>query len=131
MLTEIQLTMRIGRRIIANMSNANVSLVACCVAKMARLVDPEIPGLTLDIGDFLSEEIKGPATFYCNGKKNGCKFEEPAMNELIGSVFGDKSIFLNCESSECLYYTEVPGYQVIRLIRHVKNSDPSRRITRH
>jgi len=33
------------------------------------------------------------------------------MNELIGSVFGDKSIFLNCESSECLYYTEVPGYQ--------------------
>jgi hypothetical protein len=68
--------------------------------------------LTLDISDFLTEEIKGPATFKCNGKKNGCKFEEPAMNELIGSVFGDKSIFLDCESSECLYYTEIPGYQV-------------------
>jgi hypothetical protein len=65
-----------------------------------------------DISDFLSEEIKGPASFNCNGKKNGCKFEEPAMNELIGNVFGDKSIYLNCESSECLYYTEVPGYQV-------------------
>lgn len=34
------------------------------------------------------------------------------MNELIGSVFGDQSIFLDCDSSECLYYTEVPGYQV-------------------
>jgi hypothetical protein len=68
--------------------------------------------LCLDISDFLTEEIKGPASFNCNGKKNGCKFEEPAMNDLIGSVFGDKSIFLNCESSECLYYTQVPGYQV-------------------
>lgn len=34
------------------------------------------------------------------------------MNELIGSVFGDPSIFLDCDSSECLYYTEVPGYKV-------------------
>lgn len=66
----------------------------------------------VDISDFLKEEIKGPAQFNCNGKKNGCKFEEPAMNELIGSVFGDPSIFLDCDSSECLYYTEVPGYQV-------------------
>ena len=68
--------------------------------------------LMVDISDFLKEEIKGPAQFNCNGKKNGCRFEEPAMNELIGSVFGDPSIFLDCESSECLYYTEVPGYKV-------------------
>lgn len=61
----------------------------------------------------MKEEIKGPASFNCNGKKNGCKFEEPAMNDLIGSVFGDKSIFLDCDSSECLYYTEVPGYEVL------------------
>jgi hypothetical protein len=68
--------------------------------------------LIVDISDFLKEEIKGPAQFNCNGKKNGCRFEEPAMNELIGSVFGDQSIFLDCDSSECLYYTEVPGYKV-------------------
>lgn len=67
---------------------------------------------TIDISDFLSNAITGPASFNCNGKKDGCKFEEPAMNDLIGSVFGDKSIFLNCESSECLYYTEIPGYKV-------------------
>jgi ATP-binding cassette, subfamily G (WHITE), member 2 len=68
--------------------------------------------LSVDISDFLREEIKGPATFSCSGEKNGCKFEEPAMNELIGNVFGDRSIFLNCEASECLHYSEVPGYQV-------------------
>jgi len=67
---------------------------------------------SLDITDFLREEIKGPASFNCDGKKNGCRFEEPAMNELIGNVFGDKSIFLDCESSECLHYSEVPGYEV-------------------
>src|SRR5262245_42359537 len=69
---------------------------------------------TVDISDFLTEQIRGPASFNCNGKKNGCKFEEPAMNELIGSVFGDKSIFLDCQSSECLHYSEVPGYRVGR-----------------
>ena len=72
--------------------------------------------LITDITDFLKEEITGPATFNCNGKEDGCTFEEPAMNELISSVFGDKSIFLNCHSSECLYYTEVPGYQVPSLL---------------
>jgi len=69
--------------------------------------------LIVDISDFLREEIKGPATFSCNGKKDGCRFEEPAMNDLIGNVFGDPAIYLGCESSECLHYTEVPGYQVL------------------
>lgn len=32
------------------------------------------------------------------------------MNQLINDIFGDKSITLDCESGECLHYTQVPGY---------------------
>lgn len=65
----------------------------------------------LDIGDFLKEEIKGPATFSCTSGA-GCKFEEPAMNQLINDIFGDKYISLTCEGGECLHYSQVPGYVV-------------------
>lgn len=64
---------------------------------------------SVDIGDFLQEEIKGPATFSCN-TRTGCKFEEPAMNELISSIFGDSYITLQCKGGECLHYSQVPGY---------------------
>lgn len=64
-----------------------------------------------DIGDFLKEEIRGPAQFSCK-TGSGCKFEEPAMNELIDSVFGDSYITLQCEGGECLHYSRVPGYVV-------------------
>lgn len=71
---------------------------------------------SIDIGDFLEEEIKGPATFSTlsteGGSSNdGSTFKEPAMNDLIKSVFGDESITLKCRSGECLYKTDVPGYQ--------------------
>jgi ABC-type multidrug transport system ATPase subunit len=70
---------------------------------------------SIDIGDFLREEIKGPATFRSisaeNSKDSGTIFSEEAMNGLISSVFGDESIFLDCRSGECLYQTEVPGYE--------------------
>lgn len=69
---------------------------------------------SVDISDFLTEEIKGPASFQClqqNGGTNKCAFEEPAMNELIQQMFGDNSITLDCRSGECLYETEVPGYE--------------------
>ncbi|KAF8501793.1 hypothetical protein F5888DRAFT_1608792, partial [Russula emetica] len=64
---------------------------------------------SVDIGDFLTEEIKGPATFSCKTGA-GCKFEEPAMNQLINDIFGDKYISLTCEGGECLHYSQVPGY---------------------
>ncbi|KAK9712006.1 FAD-dependent urate hydroxylase [Basidiobolus ranarum] len=64
---------------------------------------------SIDISEFLEEEIEGPASFKCN-TKDGCRFEEPAMNDLILSVFGDSYITLNCHSGECLHYTQVPGY---------------------
>ncbi|OKL56578.1 hypothetical protein UA08_08125 [Talaromyces atroroseus] len=71
---------------------------------------------SIDIGDFLTEEIKGPATFstlstVSGGKDDGSTFKEPAMDDLIKSVFGDESITLKCRSGECLYKTDVPGYQ--------------------
>ncbi|KAG5731018.1 putative ATP-dependent permease, partial [Termitomyces sp. T112] len=64
---------------------------------------------SVDIGEFLKEEIKGPASFSCVSGK-GCKFEEPAMNDLIDSIFGDRYITLSCEGGECLHYSQVPGY---------------------
>jgi len=57
----------------------------------------------------LKEEIKGPATFSCTTGA-GCKFEEPAMNNLINDIFGDRYISLTCEGGECLHYSQVPGY---------------------
>lgn len=82
-----------------------------------------VPGRTLcgaegsvDIGEFLEKTIKGPASFESistegGSAEDGSKFEEPNMNSLISSIFGDKSITLNCHSGECLYKTDVPGYE--------------------
>ncbi|KAE8449539.1 hypothetical protein EG329_008148 [Mollisiaceae sp. DMI_Dod_QoI] len=69
---------------------------------------------SVDITDFLDEEIKGPATFSClqeDGGINNCKFKEPAMDNLIQMMFGDDSILLTCQSGECLYETDVPGFE--------------------
>lgn len=69
---------------------------------------------SIDIGEFLSEDIKGPATMTCKTGKHGsrdCRFEEPAMNGLISDIFGDPAIFLNCRSGECVHYSQVPGYE--------------------
>ncbi|KAI9807854.1 MAG: hypothetical protein M1825_005160 [Sarcosagium campestre] len=70
---------------------------------------------SIDLGDFLDQSIKGPATFSCSSTEggsstDGCKFEEPEMNNLITNVFGDDSITLSCDAGECLYRTDVPGY---------------------
>ncbi|KAL4743141.1 hypothetical protein BDV11DRAFT_179064 [Aspergillus similis] len=71
---------------------------------------------SIDIGEFLKESIKGPATFSTvstvgGSKEDGSKFQEPEMDNLIKSVFGDESITLKCSSGECVHKTEVPGYQ--------------------
>ena len=70
---------------------------------------------SIDIGEFLDLEIKGPASLSSvrtegGSSKDGTKFEEPAMNNLIKSVFGDEYITLQCHSGECLYKTDIPGY---------------------
>ncbi|SMQ45717.1 unnamed protein product [Zymoseptoria tritici ST99CH_3D7] len=71
---------------------------------------------SIDISDFLDQDIKGPASFisvrtYTGSKEDNSIFSEPAMNGLISSVFGDPSIMLSCHSGECMYKTEVPGYE--------------------
>lgn len=70
---------------------------------------------SVNIDEFLQENIKGPASFYTQhtyggSSKDGSRFEEPAMNELISTIFGDEYISLQCRSGECLYETDVPGY---------------------
>lgn len=62
----------------------------------------------------LKEEIQGPASFNCVGSK--CTFSEPAMDDLISAIFGDDSIYLNCNSGECLHYTMVPGFDVSHFV---------------
>lgn len=64
---------------------------------------------SVNIDDFLTEEVRGPGSFNCVSGK-GCTFEEPAMNKLINDIFGDSSITLDCESGECVHYSQVPGY---------------------
>ncbi|KAJ2984075.1 hypothetical protein NUW58_g6140 [Xylaria curta] len=69
---------------------------------------------SIDLTDFLRELVEGPATFECerqNGGVNKCKFREPQLDLMVQSIFGDPSILLDCRSGECLYFTEVPGYQ--------------------
>lgn len=69
---------------------------------------------SVDITDFLAEEIKGPGSFKCTqskGRVNKCAFEEPAMNDLISSIIGDSSIFLSCSSGECVHFSELPDYK--------------------
>ncbi|KAJ5287895.1 ABC transporter G family member [Penicillium angulare] len=68
---------------------------------------------SIDLGAFLDQEIKGPASFETKSTTQGSKsiFSEPNMNNLISSVFGDPSISLTCNSGECLYRTDLPGYK--------------------
>ncbi|KAL2820796.1 hypothetical protein BDW59DRAFT_112926 [Aspergillus cavernicola] len=68
----------------------------------------------VDIGELL-DTIRGPATFSSmstvgGSDDDGSKFQEPVLDDLIKNIFGDKSITLNCNSGECLYKTDVPGY---------------------
>lgn len=72
---------------------------------------------SVDLTDFLVQSIKGPASFSTLVTRGGSsqdrsKFQEPAMDDLIKSIFGDPSIYLQCRAGECLYKTEVPGYKV-------------------
>ncbi|KAK9315825.1 hypothetical protein V1524DRAFT_446740 [Lipomyces starkeyi] len=67
---------------------------------------------SIDITDFLDEAIKGPGSFSCDSARGSCEFSEPAMDDLIQSVFGDETITLTCNSGECMHYSELPGYEI-------------------
>ncbi|KII85250.1 hypothetical protein PLICRDRAFT_337205 [Plicaturopsis crispa FD-325 SS-3] len=91
--------------------DTNITQYACDHIKCSCIPGRFICGEdgSVDIGEFLTEEIKGPAKFSCTTGA-GCKFEEPAMNSLINDIFGDGYITLNCDGGECLHYSQVPGY---------------------
>ena len=97
--------------------NVDVYQVVSFVVKMVVLVcvvtsfhDLLLTGLS-DIHEYFENDIKGPATFQCTTGR-GCTFSEEAMDELITTFFGDPMITLQCESGECLHYSQVPGYVV-------------------
>jgi ABC-type multidrug transport system ATPase subunit len=98
-------------------SDRNITNYRCENIKCECVPDRMLCGEdgSVDIGDFLKESIKGPAEFRgisaTDNKQSGSIFSEPAMNDLISSIFGDESIFLSCDTGECLYQTEVPGYE--------------------
>lgn len=107
------------QHILATRSSVAACLVVLYVVKLVALVSFFLSNtlsviyLITDIGDFLKQEIRGPAKFSCKSGKE-CKFEEPAMNDLINSIFGDTYITLQCQGGECLHYSQVPGYVVSR-----------------
>ncbi|PHH81110.1 hypothetical protein CDD80_2095 [Ophiocordyceps camponoti-rufipedis] len=69
---------------------------------------------SIDLSDFLKQSIRGPGSFECTHATPGshdCAFSEPEMDKLIHQLIGDSSILLDCQAGECMYETEVPGYQ--------------------
>lgn len=97
--------------------NTNKTSYTCKNVECSCIPDRMLCGKdgSVDITDFLAEEIKGPGSFKCTqskGRVNKCAFEEPAMNDLISSIIGDSSIFLSCSSGECVHFSELPDYKV-------------------
>lgn len=97
-------------------SDQNSTFYKCPDVKCNCIKDRMLCGAegSIDLTDFLHEEVHGPATFSClqeNGGINNCKFKEPSLDWMVGNFFGDESIELDCRSGECLYHTQVPGYE--------------------
>ncbi|KAI8978647.1 ABC transporter [Pilobolus umbonatus] len=90
--------------------NKNSTLYNCENIECRCIKDEFLCGKdgSIDLTDFLTEDLEGPASFDCVEGK--CAFSEPAMDDLISAVFGDDSIYLSCNSGECLHYTMVPGF---------------------
>ncbi|KAK7203982.1 transporter, ABC superfamily [Myxozyma melibiosi] len=95
-------------------ANSNKTMYACPSIECACIPDRMLCGAdgSIDITDFLTEAIEGPGYFTCDSASDSCEFSEPAMDELIQSVFGDETITLHCDSGECMHYSEIPGYEL-------------------
>ncbi|KAI1105739.1 hypothetical protein F4804DRAFT_303400 [Jackrogersella minutella] len=97
-------------------SDQNSTYYKCPDVKCNCIKDRMLCGAegSIDLTEFLKESVHGPATFSClqeNGGVNNCKFKEPSLDWMVGNFFGDESIELDCRSGECLYHTQVPGYE--------------------
>ncbi|KAI0179033.1 hypothetical protein GGR52DRAFT_534567 [Hypoxylon sp. FL1284] len=97
-------------------SDQNSTYYECPDVKCSCIKDRMLCGAdgSIDLTDFLNESVHGPATFSClqeNGGINNCKFKEPSLDWMVRNIFGDESIELDCRAGECLYRTQVPGYE--------------------
>lgn len=92
--------------------DSNITIYGCDKVRCNCIKDQFLCGKdgSVDISDFLKDSIRGPGKFTCDSAK-GCRFEEPAMNDLILQMFGDDHIELNCDSGECLHYSQIPGFE--------------------
>ncbi|KXJ89551.1 hypothetical protein Micbo1qcDRAFT_137409 [Microdochium bolleyi] len=96
--------------------NKNSTHYKCPKVECSCIPDRMLCGAdgSVDLTDFLDEMITGPAVFECNQVDSGvnaCAFSEPALDDMVQAIFGDANIKLECRSGECLYQTEVPGFQ--------------------
>lgn len=103
---------------LASTATTNTTTYECEHMKCSCIRDRFLCGKegSIDIGDFLQGDIKGPASFTTlktdgGSSADGSRFSEPKMNDLISNVFGDEFITLQCQAGECLYKTELPGYE--------------------
>ncbi|KAK5162987.1 FAD-dependent urate hydroxylase [Saxophila tyrrhenica] len=99
-------------------NNRNTTTYKCEHLKCKCVPDRMLCGAKggVDLTDFLEQSIQGPASFKTiktdgGSDRDGSVFSEPNMNDLIGQIFGDPSIYLDCRGGECLHNTEVPGYE--------------------
>lgn len=98
------------------MENQNITTYQCDNIKCGCVPDRmlcETTGVSLEP---LFGQLTGPAKFTSTSTKggspkDGSAFSEPVIDKVISDLFGDKSILLDCYSSECLYKTAVPGYK--------------------
>jgi ABC-type multidrug transport system ATPase subunit/ABC-type multidrug transport system permease subunit len=97
-------------------SDKNSTYYKCPKVQCSCIADRMLCGQdgSIDLTEFLDEGITGPAEFEClqeGGGVNRCKFREPQLDEMVTAIFGDPSIELTCRSGECLYLTDIPGYE--------------------
>ncbi|RKP01830.1 hypothetical protein CXG81DRAFT_11477 [Caulochytrium protostelioides] len=99
-----------------NITKAVCSSIQCDCVPGRMLCDPH----GVDLSDWFSDDEEGPTgpgQIQCEEERDDrghvaqrCRFEEPHMNQLIQQLFGEAAIELHCQSSECLHYSEIPGY---------------------
>ncbi|KAI3653144.1 hypothetical protein MP228_002569 [Amoeboaphelidium protococcarum] len=78
-------------------------------------------GVDVDLQGVFDDLVRGPASLICkkpDGFRNAdgpynCEFDEPGLRDSLGLLLGNNPVIeLQCDSGECLFQSEVPGYVV-------------------
>ena len=87
-------------------NGANVTTYDCDNMKCSCIPNRWFCGMSgsIDLSDFFKENVKGPAKFVTEETRGGnkSKLQEPELDQLFLSLFGDQSILLQCRAGECL-----------------------------